>query len=503
MSPALREYDLEAVRLRTLTGVVYAGRYRRTGHPVGLEEIASDLRDTPGLVGRLAECGERASRIRNPHVQRVYDLVAEGGRVYLVTAAPEGRVLRSLVARGAVLPVEDALAIGEDLHAAIEAPPQGGVLHGDVRPEQIGVRTTGESTLRGFGISLAMATTPGVPTWRRPAYPAPERARVGINEAADLWAAAGLIHELAGGAPPHTVDVELVRPLRELLDAALDTDPDRRPRSAEEFRAELSRVAEEIGGSGWRSGVDLGRRVEGEIPPPPVTVELPRPVAASAPAAGGVIEDEDGDEGAPSFGAGRAESPPAAVLPTAATIAAAAAGQGWRDRQPERPPEPRPPQGVQRDPLPLATGRDADEPLGPRRRLGPWLLASLLAVALAVVAALIVVGRGQSTGAGAIPLTIDRAVQLSVTPAQGGCDTTFKFTATGHLHGTGTMTFRWKQSDGLETPAVSVPITADEGSYRFTQKWRIKGAQTAGSMTFTILQPQQLSATRDFVYTCR
>jgi len=64
------------------------------------------------------------------------------------------------------------------------------------------------------------------------------------------------------------------------------------------------------------------------------------------------------------------------------------------------------------------------------------------------------------------------------------------------------MVFRWTQSDGFQTPLVSVPITADEGSYRFAQKWRIKGAQTAGTMTFTVVQPQRLTATRTFVYSC-
>ena len=90
-----------------------------------------------------------------------------------------------------------------------------------------------------------------------------------------------------------------------------------------------------------------------------------------------------------------------------------------------------------------------------------------------------------------------------MSPATGGCNTTFAFVGRGSLSGTGTLVYRWEQSDGQVTADTSLPITSSEGAFQLTQAWRLQGSQKVdGTMTLHILKPVDRRLSQTFHYSC-
>ena len=138
-----------------------------------------------------------------------------------------------------------------------------------------------------------------------------------------------------------------------------------------------------------------------------------------------------------------------------------------------------------------------------RRRLVVAVALALLAIAAGVVAGLVMLSPRPAVSAPGGRLAVGDDANLAVSPASGGCDTTFVFVGRGSLAGTGTLVYRWEQSDGEESADVSLPIAADEGSFQLTQAWRLQGSQSVdGTMTLHILRPTERRLSRGFRYGC-
>lgn len=145
----------------------------------------------------------------------------------------------------------------------------------------------------------------------------------------------------------------------------------------------------------------------------------------------------------------------------------------------------------------------AQSPGRRRRRLGLAALA-VLVVAAAVATGVVLLANRTAVGpASTAPLAVGANATLGVTPASAGCNTTFSFIARGSLTGTGTLVYRWEQSDGQVTGDTSLPITANEGAFQLTQAWRLQGSQkVSGTMTLHIVKPVDRKISQAFAYSC-
>ena len=141
----------------------------------------------------------------------------------------------------------------------------------------------------------------------------------------------------------------------------------------------------------------------------------------------------------------------------------------------------------------------------PRRRRG-LLLAALAAVVLAaaaVAAVFLLTGNGSGPAGSSAPLVVGGDATLAVNPPSAGCNTTFTFVGRGSLTGTGTLVYRWEQSDGQVTADTSLPITSNEGAFQLTESWRLQGSQKVdGTMTLHILKPVDRRISQTFHYSC-
>src|SRR5215208_2338848 len=231
-------------------GTVYRAFDERLQRQVAVKEIPSSD------AGRVAREAQAAARLNHPGIVTLYELGSDSGRALLVSELVEGATLAEL-ARCGDLSDREVAEFGADVCEALAHAHERGVIHRDVKPQNVIVRVDDgagrRAKLMDFGIA-SLAGSPGLTATGEVvgtlAYMAPEQAEgLEAQEPADVYSLALTLYECWSGlnpvardTPAHTAR-EIGRPvpsineyrpdlpahLAECLDACLDPDPDARP----------------------------------------------------------------------------------------------------------------------------------------------------------------------------------------------------------------------------------------------------------------------------------
>jgi serine/threonine protein kinase len=259
-------YALVEVLGRGGMGVVWRATDEVLERQVALKEVTfpvdltAEERDI--LVQRTMREARAAARLDHPAVTRVYDVVQEDGKPWLVMEYFPSRSLLQVVEEGGPIPAQTAARIGLDVLSAIDAAHSAGIVHRDVKPGNVLVGPDGRACLTDFGIATttgdsqltAQGALVGSPT-----YMAPERARGDVpRPAVDLWGLGATLYAAVEGRPPFDrgepmstlfavvsdPPAPMLRagPLEPVLLTLLDKDPDRRGTVAS-VRGQLEAVA--------------------------------------------------------------------------------------------------------------------------------------------------------------------------------------------------------------------------------------------------------------------
>lgn len=213
-----------------------------------------DAEDTRTRRERTLREARATARIDHPNVVRVYDVVDEGERLWIVMELVNGRSLERIMAEEGALGPREAARIGLGLVAALRQVHAGGVLHRDIKPGNVLVENGGARVvLTDFGIAAiqdAKALTMVGMLVGSPDYMAPERiAGRPQGPPSDVWSLGATLCAALGGRSPFTRDTTLATlhavlyeepelpsaagPLRDLLAALLEKEPTVRPDLAE------------------------------------------------------------------------------------------------------------------------------------------------------------------------------------------------------------------------------------------------------------------------------
>ena len=516
------DYVVGAVIGEGLMGPRSTGRYRPSGHPVSLEEVPGPLLDRPEFVERLALADRQAATVADSNVAAVYDLVRIGQRLYVVTELVRGRSLPALLGADGSLPLPAVMLIVDAVLAGLEGIHRAGIAHGDISPDVIVITPAGAVRITELGVAAVLAADPAMPG--SPAVEPPEGGAPSV--AADLYATGALLRELVSGMrPEESGEVRGPETLVRLVNRSLAGVPEVRFTTATDFRLELETVATQLLGPGWRVQSDLAARatrslgpqparsrlghtvtvsLAGEPPPPPALSVTPADPRSGNPPPAAPLTDP-GTATAPT-----AESPPLNPAPAGDAVAAQPGPAAQFDPDPFAAPE-----GSQlSEPGAGSPGGSARPPRRRRRRRWIWLLAGLVVVAAAVAAGAVVLLQPPAatpapTTAGAHPLAVGDDVRLTVQPGTtAGCGTTFTFTATGSVSGSGTLTYQWVRSAAGGSPTftqLSEPISSDS-SFRLTTPIQLTGPATIDdttiTVTFQVLSPQARTASQTIHYVC-
>ena len=211
LADALRDrYRIERELGRGGMATVYLAHDLKHDRPVAFKLLRPDLAVILGAERFIREI-QLTAGLQHPHILPLLDSGAVGAHLYYVMPYVEGENLRRRLEREGQLPLEDALAITRDVGGALEFAHTKGVIHRDVKPENI-LLYRGEPMIADFGIALAASnvgrerlTETGL-SLGTPAYMSPEQASASptLDGRSDQYSLACVLYEMLAGEPPYT-----------------------------------------------------------------------------------------------------------------------------------------------------------------------------------------------------------------------------------------------------------------------------------------------------------
>lgn len=260
---------------------VYRGLDLRLDRPVAIKVMSPSYAADPTFLARFEREARLSAGLAHPGVVGVHDFGRDGDLVYLVMELVDGGTLRDLLRQRGALDAATTAAVLQPLLSALAAAHAAGLVHRDVKPENVLISAAGTVKIADFGLvrplhSATLAT--GDVILGTVAYLAPEQVETGAADPrTDVYAAGIVAWEMLTGHPPYSGDspmaiayahvhrdvpppstalpdgtalpdaTALPDELDRLVVAATRRDPAARPRDAAAFLAALNDVRERAG----------------------------------------------------------------------------------------------------------------------------------------------------------------------------------------------------------------------------------------------------------------
>ena len=272
-------YEIKEILGAGGMGVVFRAYDRELQEAVAIKTLKPEVMD-PQSIERFKQEIRLARKISHRNVVRNYDLGESDGMLYITMEYVEGTSLEKLLRQRGRLPIGVALTVAKQLLRALEAAHEMGVIHRDIKPQNIVVEPSGLVKVMDFGIArlaeskqhegkglTAVGSVIGTPQ-----YMSPEQLMAGeLDARSDLYAAGAVLFECLTGkvvfeAPtmaalilaqveetppdPRTLNPAVPHDLALIVLKALAKTPEARWKSAAEFTSALDEVEVPAGRSG-------------------------------------------------------------------------------------------------------------------------------------------------------------------------------------------------------------------------------------------------------------
>src|ERR1700743_2702684 len=192
---------------------VYLATDTRLDREVALKVMHADLARDDDFVGRFIGEAKSVAKLSHPNIVNVYDQGADGEYLYLAMEYVPGRTLRSLMRERGWFTWQEALAIMDPVLAGLAAAHQAGIVHRDVKPENVLITPDGRVKVVDSGLARAAAAV-GNPRAGQiigsVAYIAPEQVTGAVTDArTDVYSAGIVLFEMLTGRQPYTGETPL------------------------------------------------------------------------------------------------------------------------------------------------------------------------------------------------------------------------------------------------------------------------------------------------------
>jgi eukaryotic-like serine/threonine-protein kinase len=370
----LGDFQVERLLGRGGMGEVYLATQVSLNRPVALKVLRPDFLTRPAYLDRFESEAMAVAKLNHPNIVHVYAM----GRIdqvhYIAMEYVEGTNLRDYLRKKGAVELPLALSIMKQTAQAIGAAGEAGLIHRDVKPENLLMTRRGRVKVADFGLCRDLRddlnlTQPGV-TMGTPLYMSPEQAQGHpLDHRSDLYSMGVTFYYMLAGVPPFHADSAVALALkhvrevpRSLLAHRADIpieidrlvmklmakDPADRYQSAALMLADLARIRDAIqvgATSAFPESLDVGATQSDEPVPatgshPELAVRRPAPAAGwQAASQGGAVAALPRPEAATTAG-GRASDHPAGFRGLAAAMAVAVgfcggALAGWAARAPD------------------------------------------------------------------------------------------------------------------------------------------------------------------------
>ncbi len=235
-------------------GVVYKARQKSLNRLVALKLLAPERVQDARFAERFAREAQALAQLNHPNIVTIYDFGQAGGFYFLLLEFVAGVNLRQLLATRKLEPAE-ALAIVPPICEALQYAHDHGIVHCDIKPENLLLDKNGRAKIADFGIARMMGAAPSQTTEiaGTPQYMAPEQRGEKADHRSDIYSLGVVLYELLTGelpgdklqAPSRKVLID-VR-LDEIVLRALQRTPELRFQTAAEFRTQVETVLNDPG----------------------------------------------------------------------------------------------------------------------------------------------------------------------------------------------------------------------------------------------------------------
>jgi serine/threonine-protein kinase len=193
--------------------VVYKAQDLSLGRMVAVKVLRENLTGDTEFLARFQQEARAAANLTHPNIVTVHDFGRDGGRNYIVMEYIEGKDLKSIIKEGAPLKLERALDLVIQMCAGVGYAHRAGLVHCDVKPQNILLTADGRVKITDFGIARALATLrPGETTdvvWGSPQYYSPEQAAGETpTPASDVYSIGVVMYEMLAGRLPFVASTQ-------------------------------------------------------------------------------------------------------------------------------------------------------------------------------------------------------------------------------------------------------------------------------------------------------
>ena len=244
---------------------VYRGRRVDDGTVVAIKILRDQYAHNAEFVARFEREADAAARLSHPRMVRIFDHGRDGDVHYIVMEYIDGEDLKTHLRRAGPLDEARVRTIGAEVCDVLEYAHTMGIVHRDIKPQNILLTPDGGVKVTDFGIARALAATGITETGTvlgSVQYISPEQARgLGVGWRADLYSLGVVLYEAATGTLPFDADTPIAIALRHMHEPpplprrdgerlgrdlegiilkALSKDPERRYRSAQDMGDDLT-----------------------------------------------------------------------------------------------------------------------------------------------------------------------------------------------------------------------------------------------------------------------
>jgi eukaryotic-like serine/threonine-protein kinase len=262
--------------------IVYEAYDPLMNRRVALKELAMPGGSTPqqreDRISRFKREAQAAGTLNHPNIMTVYELGQEGDRLFMAMEYLDGHTLRNEIDTKGFLPVERAMEITQQVLAGLEHAHKVGVVHRDIKPDNIQILSSGNIKITDFGIArltFQPNLTMDGQVFGTPSYMSPEQV-VGkeIDQRSDLFSVGILLYEMIAGHKPFGGDSvvtityaimnkdperlnQVAFPIWQVIERVLDKSPALRYASAPELAKALTE-AESHANAGTYGATQMG-----------------------------------------------------------------------------------------------------------------------------------------------------------------------------------------------------------------------------------------------------